>query len=79
MTPNLTPRQRQALTLAANGYTNREIGRLTGGYTPDNTAKHLAKAYRTLGARDRAHAVAIALATGILTPADIQPPGDPQP
>ena len=62
---SLTPRQRQVLALAANGNTNAQIGRLLGLSRP-TIDRHLACAYRTLGAVDRAQAVAIALVVGEL-------------
>lgn len=56
----LTPRQREALTLAANGYTNHEIA--TKMYITHNTAiQMLQLAYRALGAENRPHGVALAL------------------
>lgn len=64
----LTPRQRQVLTLAANGHTNRQIGQALGIH-PNTVDRHLAMAYNRLAARDRAHAVALALTAGLL-PAD---------
>lgn len=61
----LTPRQRQILVLAANGNTNQHIA-VWLGLTPDTVANTLTRAYRRLGAHDRAQAVAIALAVGEL-------------
>ncbi|MEU0847694.1 helix-turn-helix transcriptional regulator [Streptomyces flaveolus] len=59
----LTARQRQVLILAANGNTNTEIAAWLG--IQPNTVNHtLRRAYATLGASDRAQAVAIALAVG---------------
>lgn len=55
-----------------------ELDRLTAElgrelFLVENTIKtHLQRAYRKLGARDRAHAVALALQQGILTPQDVQ-------
>jgi DNA-binding CsgD family transcriptional regulator len=69
----LTLRQREALALAANGNTNDQIGRALG-VTRTTIDRRLAAAYQNLGARDRAHAVALALLGGDLTPADIQTP-----
>lgn len=65
MSRTLTARQRQVLLLAANGNTNTQIGRRLGLSRP-TIDRHLAAAYRTLGASDRAQAVAIALAVGEL-------------
>lgn len=61
----LTARQREVLALAANGNTNQQIARWLGN-TPDTVNKILGLAYQALGASDRAHAVAIALAVGEL-------------
>ncbi|MET7429594.1 helix-turn-helix transcriptional regulator [Streptomyces flaveolus] len=59
----LTVRQREVLLLAANGNTSAEIAQWRG-VTPDSVREILTAAYRRLGARDRAQAVAIALAVG---------------
>ena len=68
----LTPREVQVLRLAANGRSNAEIGHEL--FLAENTIKsHLARAYKKLGARDRAHAIALALQQGVLTLRDIQP------
>jgi LuxR family transcriptional regulator, transcriptional regulator of spore coat protein len=61
----LTNRQRQVLALVANGNTNQQIARWLGR-SPDTINKTLHLAYQTLGATDRAQAVAIALAIGEL-------------
>lgn len=61
----LTARQREVLLLAANGNTNAAIARWLG-VKPHSVAEILTAAYRRLGARDRAQAVAIALAVGEL-------------
>lgn len=66
----LTPRQHQALTLAAAGNTNRQIGQRLGIH-PTTVDRHLAAAYKTLGARDRAHAVALAIHHGWITLAEL--------
>ncbi|WP_191971484.1 helix-turn-helix domain-containing protein [Streptomyces luteolifulvus] len=62
---DLTRRQRQVLALAANGNTNEQIGAWLG-ISPCTVKDILGYAYRTLGATDRAQAVAIALAIGEL-------------
>lgn len=59
----LTARQREVLLLAANGNSNAEIA-VWRGVTPHSVGEILTSAYRRLGARDRAQAVAIALAVG---------------
>ncbi len=61
----LTRRQRETPLLAANGNNNQEIAAWRG-ITPNSVAQILTAAYRHLGARDRAQAVAIALAVGEL-------------
>ena len=66
MTPAaLSPRRHHVLRLAANGHTNAQIGRELD-IRPRTVDRHLAEVYARLGARDRAHAVAIALAVGEL-------------
>lgn len=60
---SLTARQREVLVLAANGNSNADIATWRG-VTPHSVMEILAAAYRRLGARDRAQAVAIALAVG---------------
>jgi DNA-binding CsgD family transcriptional regulator len=63
--PLLTPRQRQALQLVADGLTDAQIGETT--HTSTNTIKtHLTRAYATLGATNRTHAVAIAIRCGVI-------------
>ncbi|MFI1928316.1 response regulator transcription factor [Streptomyces sp. NPDC020377] len=62
---DLTARQRQVLAHVANGNTNAQVGHLLG-LSPFTIGRHLAEIFHTLGARDRANAVAIALAVGEL-------------
>ncbi|MEU9444626.1 helix-turn-helix transcriptional regulator [Streptomyces sp. NPDC048304] len=61
----LTARQREVLLLAANGNSNSDIA-VWRGVTQHSVGEILTAAYRRLGARDRAQAVAIALAVGEL-------------
>ncbi len=70
---SLTRRQREVLTLAANGNTNTQIGHALGivRHTVD---RHLPGAYEALGVRDRAQAVAVALAVGELGVQEIRVP-----
>lgn len=68
----LTARQREVLTLVANGNTNARIGEQLW-ITTETVNTILRAAYRTLHAHDRAHAVALALRLGELTTNDIQP------
>ena len=62
----LTGREIQVITLVADGCTNKEIaGRLSlSALTVKN---HLARIGRKLGARDRAHLVAVACRAGIIS------------
>ena len=63
--PHLSPRESETLPLLAQGYTNREIGaalRLSPGTVRNTVARILMK----LHARDRTHAVVIAVAKGLL-------------
>ena len=54
------------LHLVSYGLSNGEIGRKL--FLSEDTVKtHLRRAYRTIGARDRAHAVRLALRSGALT------------
>lgn len=62
---SLTPRQREILALAANGNTNAQIADWLN-IQALTVNQILRNAYRTLGASDRAQAVAIALAIGEL-------------
>jgi DNA-binding NarL/FixJ family response regulator len=58
--PKLSLRETQTLTLAAMGCTNEEIGRWLC-LTPRAVRLYLNNAYSKLGARNRPHAVAIAM------------------
>jgi DNA-binding CsgD family transcriptional regulator len=74
----LTARQREVLRLVAAGRTAVQIGRQLGiEHTTVN--RHLAEAYRTLGAQDRAHAVALAIWSGDITLADLAAIGHTDP
>ena len=70
----LSPRRHQVLRLVANGHTNAQIARELDIH-PRTVDRHLADVYTRLGARDRAHAVAIALAIGELGVHEIFVPG----
>lgn len=66
----LTNRQRQVLLLAAGGNTNAQIA--TRLQISSNTvAEVLTAAYRTLGASDRANAVALAIWRGDVSLSDL--------
>ena len=61
----LSSREVQVLTLVAVGQTNREIGACLS--ISEGTVKnHLKSVARKLGARDRTHAVVLAMASGDL-------------
>ena len=67
----LTARRLEILKLVANGYTNAEIAaELWLGVETVKT--HLMLLRKVLGARDRSHAVAIALIRGLIEPKDIK-------
>ena len=61
----LTGREHEVLTLAANGHSDREIAALLG-ISPRTAQKHLENVFRKLGVRDRVGAVAAALRRGLL-------------
>lgn len=61
----VTDRQIQILALAAAGNSNKEIGALL--FLTEHTVKvQLSRMYRKIGAKDRAHAVALAFRAGAL-------------
>ncbi|MGW6442782.1 response regulator transcription factor [Lentzea sp. NPDC055074] len=61
----LTPRQRQALALVAEGKNDQDIA-LNLNVTVATVRTHVQQVRRRLGAHDRAHAVALAYHVGIL-------------
>ena len=67
----LPARQVEALRNAAAGMTELDAA-LVMGISPGTVRAHLAKARETLGARNTTHAVALAIARGILAIQDIQ-------
>lgn len=69
----LTSRQREVLVLVANGNTNAVIARHLGVGSA-TVIRHLSGAYRSLGARDRAQAVALALRGGELRLDEVRVP-----
>lgn len=66
----LTVRQREVLLLVASGCTGEQIGRRLGVRSTTVT-RHLTETYRSLGAQDRAHAVALAIHHGHITLAEL--------
>lgn len=69
--PSLSRRQLDVLTRIAEGMTELEIGAELY-LTRDTVATHAARLYRALGARNRAHAVALAYRHGLLSVPAIQ-------
>ena len=63
--PELTPREREALTLLSEGLSNREIAARLG-ISEDGAKIHLKHVNEKLGAKDRVDAVAIGLRKGLL-------------
>lgn len=61
----LPARQVQIIVLVAQGFSNEEVGRLLHIHL-DTVKTHLRRLYRAVGAKDRAHAVAILLRAGVL-------------
>lgn len=72
-TTELTVREMQVISGCIHGRSNGEIGRLL--YLSEDTVKtHLRRAYRKLGARDRAQAVALVYERGLIAmPVGSQP------
>ena len=66
---DLSPRQRQALTLLADGHTDREMARHLG-VSVTTARRHLDDVRTKLGARNRVHAVTLDFRTGMLTRED---------
>lgn len=66
----VTRRELEVLRLAANGNTTAAMARWLG-ITPDAVNTRLRSVYRKLGARDRTHAVALAMARGLIRPEEI--------
>ena len=65
----LTPREREILTLVGLGLSNDEIAdRLV--ISPTTAKTHVNRTMTKLNARDRAQLVVIAYETGLITPAD---------
>ncbi|MFE1949982.1 response regulator transcription factor [Streptomyces sp. NPDC059524] len=71
----LTAREKDTLRLAANGKTNHAIARELG-LSEETVKTRMQKLRRKLRADDRAHAVAIGLALGLLRLEDVVVPPD---
>lgn len=74
----LTRERREVLRLMANGLTDQQIA-IHLRTDKDAVAYHCRMIYRHLSARNRANAVAIALARGLLRPSEVhcpQPKGE---
>ncbi|MBK8576204.1 MAG: response regulator transcription factor [Elusimicrobia bacterium] len=74
----LTGAELEVLKLAANhGYSMKEIAQSLGGkqrsLSENTIRKHLTHIYEKLGARNQAHAIALAIKTGIITAQDASP------
>src|SRR5581483_2373008 len=66
---SLSSREREVLTLVAEGHSLSGIAeRLTISLATVRT--HVVNAYRKLGARNRSHAIALALRDGLITPGE---------
>jgi two-component system NarL family response regulator len=61
----LTPREVEVLGLVARGLGNKEVGDMLGT-APGTVKAHVQSILSKLGARDRTHAVTIALRRGII-------------
>lgn len=70
---SVTRRQREALLWIARGYTAQQAGRRMD-ISLNTVNSLLAGLYRKLGASTGPHAVALAMARGLIAPADIEPP-----
>jgi len=68
----LTSRERDVLAGIASGATNAEIARRLH-LSPETVKTHLRRIYKTLGAKDRGHAIALALLGGHIEPRAIAP------
>ena len=58
--PRLTPREREVVTLLARGLTGEEIAE-TLSLSSETVRTHLRNAMKAMGARTRAHLIALAL------------------
>ena len=71
----LTPREKQILSYIAKGNKNKRIANVLG--LDEQTIKcHVSSILRKLHANHRAHAVALAIRDGLVTPEDLKPTTD---
>ena len=67
----LSPRERQVLQLMAEGLSNKEISQCLGITVP-TTKNHVNHVSMRLGALNRAHAVALGMARGLVELANLE-------
>lgn len=72
----ITAREREVLRLVADGYSTAEIGRALW-ITEDTVRTHIKRMLVRLGARTRAHAVAIAFREGLWEAAETEGGDEP--
>jgi DNA-binding NarL/FixJ family response regulator len=65
---NLTSREIDVLSLVGSGFTTREIS-VKLGISPKTVENHKQRIFSKLGVQNQAHAVAVALRSGVLQPA----------
>lgn len=63
--PSLSPRQLEVLALLAGGRTADTVARSLG-ISPSTVARHKQVAFRKLGVQSQAHAVSVAIRSGLL-------------
>jgi DNA-binding NarL/FixJ family response regulator len=61
----LSRREREVIKLVCSGYTNKEIGKELG-ITTTTARNYIVSIMNKLGARNRAHAAAIAVSSGLV-------------
>jgi len=64
-TARLSEKERAVLRQLARGYSTEEVGQILS-VSPHTVRTHIKNGLRKLGARTRAHAVAIALSEGVI-------------
>lgn len=73
---SITPQRIRTLTLAAHGYTTDQIAHRLG-LSRNTINGHFEYVFAALGARDRTHAVALAIRYGYINPAQVEPATTP--